>query len=40
LFDAGAAKSQVLAQEAALEQARASYQAVVLTALKDVAGRA
>jgi multidrug efflux system outer membrane protein len=36
LFDAGAAKSQVLAQEAALEQARASYQAVVLTALKDV----
>jgi len=36
LLDAGAAKSQVLAQEAALEQARASYQAVVLTALKDV----
>ena len=36
LFDGGAAKSQVLAQEAALEQARASYQAVVLTALKDV----
>lgn len=36
LFDAGAAKAQVLAQEAALEQARASYQAVVLTALKDV----
>ncbi len=36
LFDGGAAKSQVLAQEAALEQARASYQSVVLTALKDV----
>jgi NodT family efflux transporter outer membrane factor (OMF) lipoprotein len=36
LFDGGAAKSQVLAQEAVLEQARASYQAVVLTALKDV----
>jgi NodT family efflux transporter outer membrane factor (OMF) lipoprotein len=36
LFDGGAARSQVLAQEAALEQARASYQAVVLTALKDV----
>ena len=36
LFDGGAAKSQVLAQEAALEQTRASYQAVVLTALKDV----
>ncbi|MEI8168754.1 MAG: efflux transporter outer membrane subunit [Rhodoferax sp.] len=36
LFDGGAAKSQVLAQEAVLEQARASYQTVVLTALKDV----
>lgn len=36
LFDGGAARSQVLAQEAALEQARASYQSVVLTALKDV----
>ncbi len=36
LFDAGAGKAQVLAQEAALEQARASYQATVLTALKDV----
>ena len=36
LFDGGAARMQVLAQEAALEQARASYQAVVLTALKDV----
>jgi NodT family efflux transporter outer membrane factor (OMF) lipoprotein len=36
LFDGGAARAQVRAQEAALEQARASYQAVVLTALKDV----
>jgi NodT family efflux transporter outer membrane factor (OMF) lipoprotein len=36
LFDAGAGKAQVLAQEAALEQARASYQATVLTTLKDV----
>ena len=36
VFDGGAAKMQVLAQEAALEQARASYQAVVLTALTDV----
>jgi len=36
LFDGGAARAQVLAQEAALEQARASYQSVVLTALKDV----
>ena len=36
LFDGGAAKSQVLAQEAALEQTRAAYQATVLTALKDV----
>lgn len=36
LFDGGAARAQVLAQEAALEQTRASYQAVVLTALKDV----
>jgi NodT family efflux transporter outer membrane factor (OMF) lipoprotein len=36
LFDAGAAKAQVQAQAAALEQARANYQAVVLTALKDV----
>jgi NodT family efflux transporter outer membrane factor (OMF) lipoprotein len=36
LFDAGAGKAQVLAQEAALEQARASYQATVLTALKEV----
>jgi len=36
LFDGGATRSQRLAQEAALEQARASYQAAVLTALKDV----
>ena len=36
LFDGGAGRSQVLAQEAALEQARVGYQAVVLTALKDV----
>jgi NodT family efflux transporter outer membrane factor (OMF) lipoprotein len=36
LFDGGAAKSQVLAQEAALEQARATYQATVLTALQEV----
>lgn len=36
LFDGGAARSQVLAQEAALEQARVNYQGVVLTALQDV----
>lgn len=36
LFDSGAGKAQVLAQEAVLEQARAAYQATVLTALKDV----
>ncbi|MHB1249939.1 MAG: efflux transporter outer membrane subunit, partial [Polaromonas sp.] len=36
LFDGGAARAQVRAQEAALEQARVSYQASVLTALKDV----
>jgi len=36
LLDGGAAKSQVLAQQAALEQTRASYQATVLTALKEV----
>ena len=36
LFDGGAAKAQVRAQEAALEQARVAYQTVVLTALKDV----
>lgn len=36
LFDGGAARAQVRAQEAALEQARVAYQATVLTALKDV----
>jgi NodT family efflux transporter outer membrane factor (OMF) lipoprotein len=36
LLDGGAANAQVQAQEAALEQARASYQTVILTALKDV----
>jgi outer membrane protein TolC len=36
LFDGGAARAQVQAQEAALEQARISYQTAVLSALKDV----
>ncbi len=36
LFDGGAAKSQVLAQQAALDQTRAAYQSSVLTALKEV----
>lgn len=36
LFDGGAARAQVRVQEAALEQARLSYEATVLTALKDV----
>lgn len=36
LFDGGAARAQVQAQEAALEQARVGYQAIVLTALQDV----
>ena len=36
LFDGGAARAQVRSQEAALEQARASYASAVLTALKDV----
>jgi NodT family efflux transporter outer membrane factor (OMF) lipoprotein len=36
LFDGGAARAQVRAQEAALEQARVSYEATVLTALQDV----
>jgi NodT family efflux transporter outer membrane factor (OMF) lipoprotein len=36
LFDGGAARAQVRSQDAALEQARAAYQVVVLTALKDV----
>lgn len=36
LLDGGAAKAQVRAQEAALEQARASYAGTVLSALQDV----
>jgi NodT family efflux transporter outer membrane factor (OMF) lipoprotein len=36
LFDGGAIQAQVRSQEAALEQARVTYQATVLTALKDV----
>ena len=36
LLDGGAARAQVRAQEAALEQARVAYETVVLTALKDV----
>ncbi len=36
LFDGGAARAQVRAQTAALEQARVAYESVVLTALKDV----
>ena len=36
LFDGGAARAQVRVQASALEQARVSYQATVLTALKDV----
>ena len=36
LFDGGAARAQVRAQEAALEQARLAYQSTVLKALKDV----
>lgn len=36
LFDAGMIKAQVFAQEAALEQTRANYQAVVLAALQEV----
>lgn len=36
LFDAGAGRAQVRAQQAALEQARLSYISTVLTALKDV----
>lgn len=36
LFDGGAARAQVRSQEAALEQARIGYQAVVLGALQDV----
>ena len=36
VFDGGAARAQVRAQQAALEQATVAYQTVVLTALKDV----
>jgi NodT family efflux transporter outer membrane factor (OMF) lipoprotein len=36
LFDGGAARAQVRAQEAALEQARVAYQSVVLTSLQEV----
>jgi NodT family efflux transporter outer membrane factor (OMF) lipoprotein len=36
LFDGGATRAQVRSQEAALEQTRADYQTVVLTALKEV----
>lgn len=35
LFDGGAARAQLRAQEAALDQARASYRDTVLTALQD-----
>lgn len=35
-FDGGATQAQVLAQQAALEQARSAYQSAVLTALKEV----
>ncbi len=36
VFDGGAGRAQVRAQQAALDQAFAAYQAAVLTALKDV----
>ncbi len=36
LFDGGAARAQVRAQEAGLEQARVAYEATVMRALKDV----
>lgn len=36
LFDGGAARAQVRAQQAALDQANVAYRAAVLTALKDV----
>jgi outer membrane protein, multidrug efflux system len=36
LFDGGAARAQVRAQQAAMDQAQSGYQAAVLTALKDV----
>ncbi|MBU0751564.1 MAG: efflux transporter outer membrane subunit [Gammaproteobacteria bacterium] len=36
VFDGGALRAQVRAQQATLEQARVAYQATILTALKDV----
>jgi outer membrane protein TolC len=36
VFDGGALRAQVRAQQAALDQARVAYQATILTALKDV----
>ena len=36
IFDGGAARAQVRSQQAAYDQARFAYEAVVLTALKDV----
>ena len=36
LFDGGAGRAQVLAQQAAYDQARIAYEAAVLAALKDV----
>jgi NodT family efflux transporter outer membrane factor (OMF) lipoprotein len=36
LFDGGAARAQIRAQEAALEQSRLAYQATMLNVLKDV----
>ena len=38
LLDGGAARAQVRVQEEGLEQARVAYEAVILTALKDVEG--
>jgi len=38
LFDGGAGRAQVRAEQAALEQAQVAYQAAVLIALKDVEG--
>ena len=36
VFDGGAARARVRAQEAALDQAQATYRSTILTALKDV----
>ncbi|MBS1227715.1 MAG: transporter, partial [Proteobacteria bacterium] len=36
VFDGGAARAQVRAQQAALDQATIAYQAAILSALKDV----